>query len=80
MNLEIGRLYTKKEIEEEFDTNFGHSIKGITLRKMKDGTPYIILFSTPKGREIYGDDNQGDVFKYRGEGAEGDQKMTTANT
>lgn len=77
--LKINNFYSKNEIENYFATNFGPRIKGITLRKTKNGDPYIILFATSKGKELYGDRIDGDIFYYKGEGMSGDQKLTTAN-
>ena len=75
--LNIGLTYSKKEIEEIFDTNFGHSISGINLRNLSDGTKAILLFSSVKGP--YSDRSEEDIIIYSGEGIEGDQKLTTAN-
>jgi len=80
MNLEIlkiGQNYYKKEIEEIFETNFGHSISGINLRNLGDGTKAILLFSSVKGP--YSDRSDEDIIYYSGEGMEGDQKLTNAN-
>lgn len=77
--LEVGKFYSKEEIERAFETDFGHGIKGITLRRTEDGEPYILLFSTPGGQLAYGDHVIGDTFYYRGEGMDGDQQFTAAN-
>jgi putative restriction endonuclease len=76
-NLKIGQNYYKKEIEEIFDTNFGHSISGINLRNLRDGTKAILLFSSVKGP--YSDRSDEDIIYYSGEGMVGDQKLTNAN-
>lgn len=78
-NLVLGNLYSKEEIEHAFNTNFGQRIKGITLRRSENDTQYIILFATLNGSLIYGDKIIGDIFYYKGEGADGNQKLTTAN-
>lgn len=79
MNVEIilNKEYSIKEIEEIFNTNFGSRIKGITLRKWNDETPYILLFSRKFGP--YTDRIEGDIFYYDGEGKNKDQKLTVAN-
>ncbi|MDO8510619.1 MAG: HNH endonuclease [Nanoarchaeota archaeon] len=76
-NLEIGKEYTKEEIESAFDTNFGSRIKGITLRKTAEGAPCILLFSRSQGP--YTDKIYADEFFYDGEGLNKDQDLTTAN-
>jgi hypothetical protein len=76
-SLELDHEYTKNEIENIFDTNFGNRIKGITLRRWADGTPYIILFSRATGP--YADQMDGNEFLYDGEGTGKDQTYTTAN-
>jgi hypothetical protein len=75
--LKIGQNYYKKDIEEIFDTNFGHSISGINLRNLGDGTKAILLFSSVKGP--YSDRSDEDIIYYSGEGIVGDQKLTNAN-
>lgn len=77
VGVELGREYTKEEIEAIFDTNFGSRMKGITLRRWNDGTPYIIIFSREEGP--YTDRMEGDILYYDGEGLGKDQKLTTAN-
>lgn len=76
-NIKLNNLYSKEEIEEIFNTNFGARIKGITLRRDENNSPYIILFSRADGP--YTDNISGGIFYYDGEGLEGDQKLTTAN-
>jgi hypothetical protein len=76
-NLNINRLYTKQEIEELFNTNFGARIKGITLRRDSEDKQYIILFHV--AGSIYDDGGTKNDFVYFGEGANGDQKLTAAN-
>lgn len=78
INLVLKNEYSKEDIENAFDTNFGARIKGITLRKNGD-QQYIIIFSTFRGSEMYGDRKEGDLFYYTGEGMDGDQKPTPAN-
>lgn len=77
IDLTINNSYSKEEIEAAFSTNFGARIKGITLRRWHDDTPYIILFSRSDGP--YSDNIEGNTFYYDGEGLEGDQKLTAAN-
>jgi len=77
LSLDLDHEYTKTEIENIFDTNFGSRIKGITLRKGADGTPYIILFSRASGP--YADQIDENEFYYDGEGTCKDQTYTTAN-
>jgi putative restriction endonuclease len=77
VNLTVGNNYSKDEIEKAFQTNFGARIKGITLRRWTDNTPYIIIFSSAKGP--YADNIKGNEFTYVGEGLRGNQKLTTAN-
>ena len=79
IDFSIDNFYSKQEIEKEFSTNFGPRIKGITLRRSLDGDPYILLFASAKGAFVYGDKVDNDIFYYKGEGVEGDQKLTTAN-
>ena len=76
-NLVIGNKYSKEEIEHAFQTHFGARIKGITLRRWSDNTPYIIIFSRTDGP--YADKITRDTFTYIGEGLQGNQKLTTAN-
>ncbi|MFC1751645.1 HNH endonuclease [Patescibacteria group bacterium] len=78
LNIKIGQLYSKDNIESAFETNFGARIKGITLRKWSNGTPYIILFSRAEGGD-YTDEITGNSFYYEGEGTDGDQTLTVAN-
>ena len=73
----IGEELSKEEIEEKFKTNFGPRIKGITLRRWKDGTPYILLFSRVAGP--YSDKVIDNVLYYDGEGQNKDQELTAAN-
>jgi len=77
VNLQLNKEYTKDEIEEIFNTNFGYIVKGITLRKWEDETPYIILFSRKQG--LYTDKIEGDILYYDGEGLNKNQKLTAAN-
>ena len=77
VNLKQNNEYTKKEIEEIFKTNFGYSIKGITLRKWHDETPYTIIFSRFKGP--YSDEFREGYLIYDGEGLKQEQKLTAAN-
>jgi len=77
INLIQNKDYTKKEIEEKFNTNFGFSIKGITLRRWHDNTPYIIIFSRSKGP--YSDRIENNILLYDGEGLKQNQKLTVAN-
>ena len=65
-NLNIDRLYTKQEIEKQFNTNFGARIKGITLRRDSEGKQYIILFHV--AGSIYDDGGTKKNFFYFGEG------------
>jgi len=69
--------YSKKEIDEIFDTKFGYSIKGITLRRGHDDSPYIIIFSRSRGP--YSDKYIGDFLYYDGEGLKQDQKFKRRN-
>ncbi|AKB31865.1 hypothetical protein MSSIH_1175 [Methanosarcina siciliae HI350] len=73
----LNKEYTKEEIETIFSTNFGYGIKGITLRKYKNGNLYIILFSKENGP--YSDEFGENAFYYDGEGVNKDQKLTAAN-
>lgn len=75
--IKIDGLYSKKEIEKIFCTNFGARIKGITLRRDSVKNRYIILFHAFDS--IYSDNGSKDNFIYCGEGANGDQKLTAAN-
>jgi len=77
IDLEIGEELSKEEIEDKFNTNFGPRIKGITLRRWEDDTPYILLFSRAAGP--YSDKIIEDVLYYDGEGQNKDQELTTAN-
>lgn len=77
VEIAIGDELSKEEIEDKFQTNFGSCIKGITLRRWEDGTPYIILFSRADGP--YSDKMEGDILYYDGEGQGKDQGLTTAN-
>jgi putative restriction endonuclease len=76
-NLKIGDKFTKDEIEAKFNTNFGRSIRGITLSKWEDETRYILLFSRADGP--YTDKFEGDVLYYDGEGQNKDQELTDSN-
>ncbi|MDG6218288.1 MAG: hypothetical protein QCI00_02490 [Candidatus Thermoplasmatota archaeon] len=76
-NLHRGRDYSKKEIEEIFETKFGFSLKGITLRKWDSDTSYIIIFSRANGP--YTDVLKDDILIYDGEGLHKDQTLTGAN-
>ncbi len=75
----LEELYSKEEIETAFDTNFGPRIKGITQRRSSDNEPYILIFASARGSIVYGDRVEGRIFYYKGEGSDGDQKLTTAN-
>lgn len=75
--LNPGNYYSKKEIEEIFNTKFGYSIKGITLRRWEDNTPYTIIFSRNNGP--YSDYFDGNILLYDGEGLNQNQKLTVAN-
>lgn len=77
INLKISEELSKEEIEVLFNTNFGPRIKGITLRRWEDGTPYILLFSRAAGP--YSDKIVDDVLYYDGEGQNKDQELTAAN-
>jgi putative restriction endonuclease len=77
VDIELNNNYSLKEIEEIFNTNFGSRIKGITLRKWNDRTPYILLFSRRHGP--YSDKIEGNIFYYDGEGKDKDQCLTAAN-
>ena len=77
VDLTPGNYYSKNEIEKIFDTKFGYGIKGITLRRWHDNTPYTIIFSRSNGP--YSDSFNGNVFSYDGEGLNQDQKLTVAN-
>lgn len=76
-DLTLNKDYTKEEVETIFSTNFGYGIKGITLRKYKNGKSYIILFSKENGP--YSDEFSENAFYYDGEGINKDQKLTAAN-
>ena len=76
-NLTLNKEYTKEEIESIFYTRFGYGIKGINLRKFKDGKSYIILFSKQFGP--YTDEFSENIFSYDGEGINKNQKLTAAN-
>ncbi len=76
-NLTLDKEYTKEEIESIFDTRFGYGIKGINLRKHKDGRPFIILFSKQFGP--YTDEFSENTFSYDREGVNKDQNLTAAN-
>ena len=52
--------------------NFGNRIKGITLRRWTDNTPYIILFSRERGPYI--DRISGNILYYDREGQHKDQE------
>ncbi len=71
MELKIGNSYSKSEIEGIFGTKFGFRVKGITLRKDKEGNPYILLFHSAK--KPYPDQDLASEFEYIGEGLKGDQ-------
>ncbi len=75
--LEVGHGYTKEALESIFATNFGARIKGITLRRHVDNTPYAIVFSRADGP--YTDRVEGNSFFYDGEGTNKDQNLTAAN-
>ena len=60
-----------------FGTKFGFRVEGITLRKDKEGNPYILLFHSAK--RPYPDQDLANEFTYIGEGLKGDQKLTAAN-
>lgn len=77
ININIGDELTKEEIEEKFNTNFGRSIKGITLRKWEDETRFIIIFSRANGP--YDDKIEGNILYYDGEGQNKNQELTAAN-
>jgi hypothetical protein len=77
IDLQKGIKYTKHEIEEIFNTKFGYGIKGITLRRWHDDTPYTIIFSRSRGP--YSDIFNGSYLYYDGEGLKQDQKLTVAN-
>ena len=77
VDLSVGKLYSKNEIEEIFDTRFGYSVKGITLRKWKNNEPYIIIFSRSTGP--YSDYFDENILYYDGEGLNQNQKLTVAN-
>jgi len=76
-NISKNRNYTIKEIEDIFSTNFGNRIKGITLRRWKDNTPYTLIFSRKYGP--YSDNIVNNILYYDGEGLNKDQKLTVAN-
>lgn len=77
-NLTLNKEYKKEEIESIFYTRFGYGIKGINLRKYKEGKPYIILFSKQFGP--YTDEfSENTFFSYDGEGVNKDQTLTAAN-
>ncbi len=76
-DIHIGQGYTKEQLESIFDTNFGARIKGITLRRSADDTPYALVFSRASGP--YTDRIDGDSFYYDGEGTGKDQQLTPAN-
>jgi len=63
--LKIGEEYSKGEIESIFETNFGWLIKGITLRRDRDGEPYTLLFSKENGP--YGDMIIDNILYFTGE-------------
>lgn len=75
--LELGKGYTKTDLEGIFATNFGARIKGITLRRDNDDSPYAIVFSRATGP--YSDRIEGTSFYYDGEGRDKDQELTSAN-
>ena len=77
VDLTTDKEYTKKEIEEIFNTNFGYSIKGITLRRWHDDIPYTIIFSRNEGP--YSDRIIGGILYYDGEGLKQHQRLTAAN-
>jgi putative restriction endonuclease len=76
-DLEVGRGYTKAELEAIFGTRFGARIKGITLRRDIDNSPYALVFSREDGP--YTDRMEGNSFFYDGEGTNKDQELTAAN-
>ena len=76
-NISLNTEYTKEDIELIFNTNFGIRIKGITLRRWTDNTPYIILFSRERGP--YTDRISGNTLYYDGEGQNKDQELKGAN-
>jgi putative restriction endonuclease len=76
-NLTLNKECRKEEVESIFDTRFGYGIKGINLRKYKDGRSYIILFSKQLGP--YTDEFSENIFSYDGEGVNKNQKLTAAN-
>ena len=75
--LEVSKLYSKDDIEEVFNTDFGARIKGITLRRDSSENQFIILFHVTSS--IYKDVGTKEKFVYFGEGAKGDQKLTASN-
>ncbi len=58
--LTVGQEYSKEEIEQMFNTNFGARIKGITLRKDTSGKSIVLLISRAGGP--YADNIVGDTF------------------
>ena len=77
VDLTTNEEYTKKEIEEIFNTDFGYGIKGITLRRWHGDTPYTIIFSRDRGP--YSDKIIDGILYYDGEGLKQHQRLTAAN-
>lgn len=70
-SIERGIQYTKEEIEDIFNTNFGYQISGINVRRDEKDQRYILLFAKEDGP--YDDTVREGQFEYIGEGLQGDQ-------
>jgi putative restriction endonuclease len=77
VELEINGNYRIADIEKAFQTDFGHTPKGINLRTTAEGGAYIIILSREKGP--YSDEYSGNILHYDGEGLNRDQTLTHAN-
>ena len=79
MNLDIGKGYTKNELEEAFHLNFGFKINGIVVRRLGDSSErrLILLFQRSDGP--YPDLMTSDRIKYIGAGLHGDQSLKGLN-
>lgn len=77
VDINLGDEFTQSEIEKKFNTKFGHSIRGISLRNWDNETKYIIL--TSSANSPYSDNFEGNIIYYDGEGQNKHQKETDAN-
>jgi hypothetical protein len=75
----LGREYSKEELEELFQVNFGYQITGIVVRRIEGRSEnrLILLFQRDEGP--YPDEVTNNRISYVGAGLRGDQSLSGVN-